>query len=176
MFAAALGPALLQCCALALCPESPVWLLRVGHPARAAKALRRLHGSRLRPQDHPKLQLSAAGDAGAAEDAADGGSSDAQQPLLAAEQGSGGQPGQEQEQQGQEQHLGWSALWQPRYRRVMILAAALPLAQQASGINTVIFFSTQVRLCAVLVRGMPRQMQQQCNATAVCQPPWTIDM
>jgi hypothetical protein len=161
MFAAALGPALLQCCALALCPESPVWLLRVGQPARAAKALRRLHGSRLRPQDHPKLQLSAVGEAAAAEDAADGGSSNAQQPLLAAEQGSGGESGQGQEQQGQEPHLGWSALWQPRYRRVMILAAALPLAQQASGINTVIFFSTQVRLCVVLVGGILRQCWQQ---------------
>jgi hypothetical protein len=65
----------------------------------------------------------------AAEDAADGGSSNAQQPLLAAEQGSGGEPGQGQgqEQQGQEPHLGWAALLQPRYRRVMILAAALPV-------------------------------------------------
>lgn len=41
--------------------------------------------------------------------------------------------------------LGWGALLWPKYRRVMLLAAGLPLAQQLSGINTVIFYSSQVR-------------------------------
>ena len=41
--------------------------------------------------------------------------------------------------------LGWGALLAPKYRRVMILAAGLPLFQQLSGINTVIFYSSEVR-------------------------------
>ncbi|EFN59043.1 hypothetical protein CHLNCDRAFT_137750 [Chlorella variabilis] len=133
MFAAALGPALLQGVALLACPESPVWLLRVGQPARAAKALRRLHGRRFRPQDYPKLQQAAEAAAGSPLAAA------GEAPLLAAEQGGG------EEGRAHEHPLpGWSALWHPRYRRVMTLAAALPLLQQLSGINSIVFFSTEV--------------------------------
>jgi hypothetical protein len=40
---------------------------------------------------------------------------------------------------------GWAALLKPRYRRIMVLAAGLPLLQQASGINTVVFYSSDVR-------------------------------
>lgn len=155
MFAAALGPALLQSAVLAFCPESPSWLLRVGRPAHAASALRRLHGTALVLADHhPKLQqavlAAAAGHDG--RPAAGSGvaqlpaaaASDAEQPLLAGGGGGGGGEEQEAGGEGHQEHLGWSALLAPRYRRVMILAAALPLAQQASGINTVIFFSTKV--------------------------------
>lgn len=39
---------------------------------------------------------------------------------------------------------GWGALLKRRYRRIMILAAALPILQQASGINTVVFYSSDV--------------------------------
>ncbi len=146
MFAAALGPALLQSATLALCPESPAWLLRVGRADCAARALRRLHGPAFRPEDHhPKVQAAAAAATGqpAGMGAATSGSgqADAEQPLL----GSLAGPGEGQaEVQPEAEHLGWGALRAQRYRRVMVLAAALPLAQQASGINTVIFFSTQV--------------------------------
>ncbi|EIE21964.1 general substrate transporter, partial [Coccomyxa subellipsoidea C-169] len=39
---------------------------------------------------------------------------------------------------------GWGSLLKRRYRRIMILAAALPILQQASGINTVVFYSSDV--------------------------------
>lgn len=145
MFAAALGPALLQGVALLACPESPVWLLRVGQPARAAKALRRLHGRRFRPQDYPKLQQAAEAAAGSPLAAA------GEAPLLAAEQGGG------EEGRAHEHPLpGWSALWHPRYRRVMTLAAALPLLQQLSGINSIVFFSTEVGRRRGTHAGCPR--------------------
>src|SRR5690242_18520116 len=38
----------------------------------------------------------------------------------------------------------WGELWQRRYRKMMLLAAGLPLLQQASGINSVIFYSSSV--------------------------------
>ena len=38
----------------------------------------------------------------------------------------------------------WEDLAKRRYRRVMVLAAGLPLLQQLSGINTVVLFSSQV--------------------------------
>lgn len=135
-----------QCAAMALCPESPAWLAREGRPSDAVRALRRLHGTAFRIQDYPKLQQAyivldgeeadGQGDNGAASPSGDA----LQQPLLDSEQGgasenaaaaggSGGNGGGHPEGA----HLGWSALWEPKYRRVMILAAALPLAQQASG-------------------------------------------
>ena len=133
---------------MALCPESPAWLARAGRPADAVRALRRLHGSAFRIQDYPKLQqayivLDGEEAEGAAPPAPDGGA--LQQPLLASEQGgdNSGNGGSQGQPEGA--HLGWAALRRPEYRRVMVLAAALPLAQQASGINTVIFYSSQVR-------------------------------
>lgn len=41
----------------------------------------------------------------------------------------------------------WEDLLSMRYRRIMLLAAGLPLLQQASGINTVIYYSSQVHSC-----------------------------
>ena len=35
-----------------------------------------------------------------------------------------------------------------KYRRIMILASALPIMQQLSGINTVVFYSSDVRRSA----------------------------
>lgn len=34
----------------------------------------------------------------------------------------------------------WADLLKPRYRRMMLLAAGLPLLQQLSGINSVVYF------------------------------------
>ena len=39
---------------------------------------------------------------------------------------------------------GWDDLVQPRYRRMMVLAVSLPLLQQASGINSITFYSSSV--------------------------------
>ena len=38
----------------------------------------------------------------------------------------------------------WSDLVQRRYRRMMVLAVSLPLLQQASGINSITFYSSSV--------------------------------
>lgn len=38
----------------------------------------------------------------------------------------------------------WGDLVQPRYRRMMVLAVSLPLLQQASGINSITFYSSSV--------------------------------
>lgn len=145
MFGAALVPAALQCTLMTLCPESPTWLLHMRRPADAVDALRRLHGTRLRLSDYPKLEAAYVGPLQEVPAAAtvDGGGPE--QPLLAAEHGVLSSIAEREEEQGQGAALGWSALWEPRYRRVMILAVALPIAQQASGINTVIFYSSQVR-------------------------------
>lgn len=51
-------------------------------------------------------------------------------------------------QAGEPQQGGWSALFDGRYRRIMILASALPILQQLSGINTVVFYSSDVSLLA----------------------------
>lgn len=43
---------------------------------------------------------------------------------------------------------GWDSLFARRYKLMMALAVGLPLLQQASGINTVVYYSSKVRLCA----------------------------
>ena len=128
----------LQCAAMALCPESPAWLARAGRPSDAVRSLRRLHGTAFHIQDYPKLQQAyivldgEEADGQGAGSAASPTGAALQHPLLDSEQGgSGGEGGGNGQPEGA--HLGWSALWEPRYRRVMILAVAMPLAQQASG-------------------------------------------
>jgi hypothetical protein len=136
MFAAALGPALLQAAALLACPESPVWLLRAGRTAQAALELRRLHGPSFRPQDYPAL---AAGSLPGSPFESDSVATTAQ-PLLPPEQGLHRDGTADQSGEA----LGWAALWAPRYRRAMVLAASIPVLQQLSGINSIVFFSTDV--------------------------------
>lgn len=55
---------------------------------------------------------------------------------------------------------GWGALLNRRYRRIMILASALPILQQASGINTVVFYSSDV--------GPEIPRISQCHHTKMC--------
>jgi hypothetical protein len=51
----------------------------------------------------------------------------------------------EEEERAQLMKEGWAALSRREYRLMMALALGLPLLQQASGINTVIYFSSEVR-------------------------------
>ena len=44
----------------------------------------------------------------------------------------------------------WGDLVQPRYRRMMVLAVSLPLLQQASGINSITFYSSSVSTLTLL--------------------------
>lgn len=124
MFAMSLPVALAQAAGLALCPESPVWLLRRGRHLCASQSFKDLHGDHYNPSDHVKLRSAASG------------GSDAEQPLLVAED--------EPASPAASEDLGWSAQWQPRYRRAMFLASSVALLQQTSGINTVIFYSSTV--------------------------------
>eukprot|EP00887_Chlorella_sp_A99_P005345 scaffold1.g5345.t1 len=129
MLGVSVAPALLQAAGLALCPETPAWLLWRDQHVRATRSFRRLHGPHFDPSDHAKLAQGGADGTGA--------SGDAEQPLLAnSGEDAGGGGGAEQP--------GWSTLWQPRYRRVLVLAGALQVLQQTSGINTVIFYSSSV--------------------------------
>jgi hypothetical protein len=50
----------------------------------------------------------------------------------------------EEEEQAQRRAEGWTALGKREYRLMMALAIGLPLLQQASGINTVIYYSSDV--------------------------------
>ena len=43
---------------------------------------------------------------------------------------------------------GWADLLKPRYRWIMLLTTILPLAQQLSGINTCILYSSEVQLAS----------------------------
>jgi hypothetical protein len=47
--------------------------------------------------------------------------------------------------QGSRTAGGWDCLLERQYRWMMLLALGLPLLQQASGINTVVYYSSQVR-------------------------------
>ena len=45
----------------------------------------------------------------------------------------------------------WSDLVEPRYRRMMVLGTGLALLQQASGINSITFYSSSVSAAALLL-------------------------
>ena len=133
MLAAAAVPGLLQAVGMAACPETPIWLLWTGRHLRAAKSFRKLHGRHFRPEEHPAL--------GAAQQ--EGCSSEEEEAALLTG-GGGGRRSAEGGGGGREEGLGVGALLAPQYRRVMVLAAGLPLFQQASGINSVVFYSSEV--------------------------------
>lgn len=179
MFMVALVPCAVQATGLALCPESPEWLVWRGRLLRARDSWRRLHGTR---RGAPRRPGRAQGGETQEErqpllrDGADSPSAAPPPPppsasrTTAATQREGGagapaapaasEPLPAPPSPSPHQHhpparsapaagpaaaaKGWAALLQPRYRRVMTLAVALPLFQQLSGINTVIFYSSQV--------------------------------
>ncbi|CAK0785259.1 hypothetical protein CVIRNUC_008465 [Coccomyxa viridis] len=117
MLAFGLIPAALQAVGLFFTPESPVWLEWKGRQAAAMYNQHKLLGSHWQEE----------GEVGDLEQ-------EASQPLNGDADGQVGEP-----EQG-----GWSALFLGKYRRIMILASALPIMQQLSGINTVVFYSSDV--------------------------------
>lgn len=64
---------------------------------------------------------------------------------------------------------GWGALLMRRYRLIMVLAAALPLWQQLSGINTVVFYSSEVkRRCPPGYWCIRRLKSKHAHQTSFC--------
>ncbi|KAK9788826.1 hypothetical protein WJX73_001137 [Symbiochloris irregularis] len=121
MCAMGLIPAAVQMLGMSLVPESPVWLQWKGHTDKAVTAEKQLLGDRW----HQEGDLVRGSDADGA----------TEQLLADAERQGGGDS---------DRKAGWGALLEKRYRRIMVLAACLPLLQQGSGINTVILYSSQV--------------------------------
>lgn len=58
----------------------------------------------------------------------------------------------------------WSDLVQRRYRRMMVLAVSLPLLQQASGINSITFYSSSVSCPGML----PVLLMQSKRISTAC--------
>jgi hypothetical protein len=56
----------------------------------------------------------------------------------------------------------WSDLVQRRYRRMMVLAVSLPLLQQASGINSITFYSSSVS-CPGMLPVLLMQSERICT-------------
>ncbi|BDA46904.1 Plastidic glucose transporter 4 [Coccomyxa sp. Obi] len=117
MFLFGVVPAILQAVGLLFTPESPVWLHWKGRGATARYNEYRLLGSLWREEGE-----------------VDADEPNVEEPL---------QPREAAEEQSTTEG-GWGALLKRRYRRIMILASALPILQQASGINTVVFYSSDV--------------------------------
>jgi MFS family permease len=140
MFISGIVLGVLQAIVMYFCPESPVWLGWKGRNSEAGDALRRLHGNVL----ENITEESAASEQG-------------RRPLLEqahhveeqdeegdarAVQGAGIREASHGDESASS--AGFSALLQPRYRRVVLLAFALPFLQQLSGINTVILYGSEV--------------------------------
>ncbi len=64
----------------------------------------------------------------------------------------------------------WSDLVQRRYRRMMVLAVSLPLLQQASGINSITFYSSSVSRPDMLPSSLcsAERPSQACNMFVCC--------
>ncbi|KAK9866097.1 hypothetical protein WJX84_006291 [Apatococcus fuscideae] len=131
MLGLGLLPAIGQMVGLAACPESPMWLDWVGRKPEAQKARQKLLGAAAEAID--SLDSLPADSEGLDE---------ANLPLTERRSGSGSISGAEQVKD--DQAGTWEDLLSMQYRRIMLLAAGLPLLQQASGINTVIYYSSQV--------------------------------
>lgn len=116
-------PAMLQCIVMASCPETPVWLLWSGLHLRARKSYRMLHGEESLEQT-PVQQESNEGDALIERHVSN---SEIVSP-----------------------NRGGLKMFQTKYRRIMLLACIIPIAQQLSGINSIILYGSSVmKLCGL---------------------------
>lgn len=136
MFGLAAVPALIQAAGMAVCPETPVWLMFSGFHLQASKSYRKLHGR------VPDLATEAAAEdldqlVGFSSPGDDSSAALLDQPLL----NTRSQPNNSSSGTATG---GFSALFSGRYRRIMILAATLPLLQQLSGINSVVLYGSEV--------------------------------
>ena len=162
MFAVGALPAVLQAVGMALCPETPVWLLWAGLHLQASASFRALHGA-----DHTtSTQFQEGSDAAAVTAAAaavtaaaaeDDDIDDMEQPLLSSAAASTASPQTvlvntlqrttattTENTTESTTTSAFQLLFHPRYRKIMLLAAGLPLLQQFSGINSVILYGSEV--------------------------------
>lgn len=118
MFAFGCVPAIIQVLGLSTRTESPVWLSWKGYTEEAHAARSQLVGS-----------------------------NDAYQSLADSAPGTSSEQDAEtalQQILEPEHEAGWGELFSKRYRLMTALALGLPILQQLSGINSVIFFSSEV--------------------------------
>ncbi|KAL3148888.1 hypothetical protein ABBQ32_001758 [Trebouxia sp. C0010 RCD-2024] len=148
MFAIGLLPATMQAVGMSFCPESPVWLEWIGKTEDAWRAKGQLQGqvASALPQvsnlgathcsDVEKRETTAFVEE----------TEEVTQPLRASEEGAVLSEADSSylEDEDVAGEGGWDDLVQPRYRRMMVLAVSLPLLQQASGINSITFYSSSV--------------------------------
>jgi MFS family permease len=169
MFAVGVLPAILQALGMALCPETPVWLLWSGLHLQATKSYRALHGSSAPTED-------LAGSLGVQGEQEEEGldsiegmnnnignrgnvildhdnveaplvgsnnsnSTTATATATATTRGRGGRGGGGREDAPEGS---FKSLLNPKYRRIMILAVGVVFQQQLSGINTVILYGSEV--------------------------------
>ncbi|KAF8055122.1 menG [Scenedesmus sp. PABB004] len=161
MAAAAVLPAVLQVFLLASCPESPVWLEGAGMRDAADEACMRLWGAAalLAEPDYDYDAARAASLVSAAAQRAPDppgeralrgaprGAGGLAAPLLRSSSGpsgAGSSGGGAREPPPGGRPRGWGGLGARRYRRIVALCLALPLLQQASGINVVVYYSSKV--------------------------------
>ncbi|DBB09503.1 TPA: hypothetical protein ACH3X3_008063 [Trebouxia sp. C0006] len=149
MFAIGLAPATLQAIGMSTCPESPIWLEWKGNTEAAWRAKGQLQGQN--PHALPQVTNLGATHFGDVEkqetttfvEEGDGASvplrGAAEEVFSSSEAGSSHLDDEELSGEGE-----WSDLVQRRYRRMMVLAVSLPLLQQASGINSITFYSSSV--------------------------------
>lgn len=156
MFAVGVVPAILQALGMAVCPETPVWLLWSGLHLQATQSYRALHGS------SAPSEFEAAGDytrEGEMDEQQSSSSircrntfdddNNVEAPLLGSNsptatstRSAAGGRGTEEDRKGAEGTF--KALLHPKYRRIMILAVGVIFEQQLSGINTVILYGSKV--------------------------------
>jgi MFS family permease len=154
MFAIGVIPALLQAVGMALCPETPVWLLWSGLHLQATKSYRALHGSSAMT---PPLGDSIEGNVLESEreerstirnrnvNFNDVDENNVEAPLLdtSTRTAAGGSSGGEAQGEGAPEGS-FKSLLNSKYRRIMILAVGVVFQQQLSGINTVILYGSEV--------------------------------
>ena len=151
MFASGIVPAAVQAMGMAMCPETPVWLLFAGLHLQASRSYRALQGHSSNGNGNGNGSGSGIGVDDDNDTNDENGNdtdtrSDEEASLLEASTHppSNRHHRHRQQHQHQQHETSFKTLLEPQYRRIMILAAGLPLLQQFGGINTVILYGTQV--------------------------------